>query len=67
MHEGDHGIMDHTHEELEKKFGDQNKADCCGHHHHREEEKQSSDLGLKIGAAIAVIVVIGIFIAYRMI
>ena len=67
MHEGDHGIMDHTHEELKKKFGDPSKSECCGHHHHQEEKTQSTDLGLKIGAAIIVIVVIGIFIAYRMI
>ncbi len=65
MHEGDHGIMDHTHEELDKKFG--SKGNCCGHHHHQEEKERSSDLILKIGAAIIVLVVIGIFIAYRMI
>lgn len=65
MHEGKHGILDQTHDELEHKFGKESDKHTHGHDH-GESQQPPSDLLVKIGAAIIVIAIIGLFLWSRL-
>jgi hypothetical protein len=62
MHEGDHGIIDDTHDEFEQKFSkSKHKAASHGsdHSHDHTNKKNTSDQMVKIFAGIVVIALIG--------
>ena len=66
MHEGDHGIMDHTHEELDKKFGHSHVPGSGGHHHHHHDHDTSgSDKTIQIAAAFLVAAMVILFVVFR--
>lgn len=65
MHEGDHGIMDHTHEELDKKFGQSDPSHSCGSGHQHDHPGKDSDRWIKIVAAFVVLAMISLFVVYK--